>query len=57
MNTSNLLKNILENIKTEEDLASIAENEMISASTADIDLECSIPKIEINNENTINLRK
>ena len=57
LNTSNLPKDVLENIETEEELISITESETISATTDDIDLECSIPKIKINNENAINVRK
>ncbi|KAL4098073.1 hypothetical protein QTP88_022743 [Uroleucon formosanum] len=62
LNTSNLPKEIVENIETEEDLTAITESETITnATTANIieleDASTTITKIKTNNENAINLRK
>lgn len=65
LNTSNLPKEIIENIETEEDLTAITESisseTVANATTVNtIELEdasSTITKIKTNNENAINLRK
>ncbi|KAL4112594.1 hypothetical protein QTP88_016347 [Uroleucon formosanum] len=58
LNTSNLPEEVVENIKTEEDLTAIITKSETTSNIIELeDLNTKITKIKTNNENALNLRK